>query len=113
MLVLPIFLSFIYSLGQITLGLLIHPYQTMQSLVRDKVFIWMTLLPTVVLALVTLLWKYGIVPAVRLFFSCGDLNWFACQLLPVLSNFLTFFCVYWQLLLFYLLLRFHLIFSKK
>jgi len=112
MTILQITLSFIYSLGQITLGLLLHPYQTMQSLVRDKIFIWMTLLPTVVLALVTVLWKYLTVPLVRLFFSCGNNDVFLCQLLPFFSNFLTFFCIYWQLLLFYLLLRFHTIFNK-
>lgn len=98
--------SSIYSLGQITLGLLFHPYQTMQSLVQDKVFVWMTLLPTGVLALITLLWKLLIVPVVQLVFSCQNASLPVCAILPFISNSLTFFCIYWQLMLLYLLLRF-------
>jgi hypothetical protein len=30
--------SIFYSLGQIILGLFLHPYQSMQNLVRDRVF---------------------------------------------------------------------------
>lgn len=37
--------SFLYAIAQITGGLLLHPYQTMQSLTREKVFAWMTFLP--------------------------------------------------------------------
>jgi len=96
-------LSVIYSLFQITLGLLLHPYQTMQSLVRDKVFVWMTLLPTLVLGVVTLLWKLVLVPVVGVFFSCSV---GVCGFLPFVSNVLTFFCVYWQVVLIYLLYRF-------
>ncbi len=95
-----------YSIGQITLGLLLHPYQTMQSLVRDQVFVWMTLLPTGVLAVVTLLWKYGVVPVVRMIFSCQSSGFVGCDYLTLLSNFVTFFCIYWQILLLYLLFRF-------
>ncbi len=104
--------AFIYSLGQITLGLLLHPYQTMQSLVRDKVFIWMALLPTGVLALVTVLWRFAVVPLVRLFFSCQSSNFGGCEWLPFISNWLTFFCIYWQILLMYLLFRFGWVFRK-
>lgn len=99
-------LSFIYSLGQITLGLLLHPYQTMQSLVRDRVFVWMSLLPTVVLALVTLVWRFLIVPIVSLVFSCQNLSVAVCEVLPFVSNVITFFCLYWQVLLLYLMFRF-------
>jgi hypothetical protein len=98
--------SFLYSLGQITLGLLLHPYQTMQSLVKDKIFVWMSLLPTAVLAIITLLWRLLLVPAVKLVFSCQISSFVGCDWLSFLSNFLTFFCIYWQMLLFYLLLRF-------
>jgi hypothetical protein len=105
--------SLIYSLGQITLGLLLHPYQTMQSLVRDKVFVWMTLLPTLVLALVTVLWRFAVVPIVRLVFSCQTSGFGGCEFLPFASNWLTFFCIYWQILLMYLLFRFSWVFRDK
>ena len=102
--------SLIYSLAHITAGLLLHPYQTMQSLVQERVFVWMTLLPTVVLALITLFWRFGMVPVVRLLFSCTETGFWLCDWLPFLSNWLTFFCVYWQVLLFYLFVRFTLVF---
>jgi hypothetical protein len=111
--------SVAYSIGQLTLGLLLHPYQTMQSLVEEKVFVWMALLPTGVLALVTLLWRFGVVPVVQLVFSCsaggvlvGEGLVALCGWLPFFSNWLTFFCVYWQVLLLYLLFRFQTVFSK-
>lgn len=107
-----VFFSTMYSVGQITLGLLLHPYQTMQSLVQDKVFVWMALLPTVVLAVVTVIWRYGVVPVVRLVFSCHTSDFLACQWLPFFSNWLTFFCIYWQLILFYLLIRFSRVFRS-
>lgn len=95
-----------YAVGQSGLGLLLHPYQTMQSLVRDKVFVWMSLWPTLVLAAITIVWRFGVVPAVRLFFSCQETPLLACDILPFISNWLTFFCIYWQVLLLYLLFRF-------
>lgn len=105
--------SFLYSLGQITLGLLLHPYQTMQSLVRDKAFIWMTLLPTAVLAIVTVLWRFLLVPVVRIVFSCSATSFVGCDYLIFFSNWLTFFCFYWQVLLLYLLFRFSSVFRFK
>lgn len=101
-----LYISFFYAIFQITQGLLLHPYQTMQSLVRDKVFIWMSLIPTAVLAITTLIWRIIIVPLVRLFFSCQRSDLFVCDLLPFISNCLTFFCIYWQLFLLYFLFRF-------
>jgi hypothetical protein len=95
-----------YALGQITLGLLLHPYQTMQSLVKDKIFSWMALLPTGVLAVVTILWRFVIVPLVQLVFSCQSTGFWGCSWLPFVSNTLTFFCFYWQVMLIYLLFRF-------
>lgn len=83
-------LSIFYALGQISQGLLFHPYQTMQSLVREKVFVWMSFLPLMVL---------GVGWMVRITMSG--------LLLPVfLTHWFIFFCLYWQCLLFYLLIRF-------
>lgn len=104
--------SLLYSLAQITQGLLLHPYQTMQSLVQDKVFVWMTLLPAVVLAMVTVGWRFVIVPVVRLVFSCQATGFIGCDFLPFISNTLTFFCIYWQVLLIYLLFRFDWVFEN-
>ncbi len=103
--------SVIYSLAQITLGLLLHPYQTMQSLVRDKVFVWMSLLPSLTLAIVTVLWKLVVVPVVRLVFSCQSTGFVGCEWLPFVSNWLTFFCIFWQIMLLYLLFRFNKVFK--
>lgn len=122
------FRSFLYSSSQITQGLLVHPYQTMQSLVREKIFVWMSLLPTVVLGVVTVVWRGVLVPVVQLIFSCerGSVGWLgwvvrevfqrpewlaasaakSCSALPFISLWMVFFCLYWQILLFYLLFRF-------
>lgn len=98
--------SFLYSIAQITLGLVLHPYQTMQSLLEDKVFVWMTLLPSLVLAVVTLTWRWLIVPSVQDFYSCQTTYVFICDYLSFIGNCLVFFCIYWQILLLYLLFRF-------
>jgi hypothetical protein len=83
-------LSIFYALGQIGQGLLLHPYQTMQSLVRDRVFLWMIFLPMIVLGMGKLV---GMLVS-ALVFSAFLVNWFI------------FFCLYWQCLLLYLLVRF-------
>ncbi|MBU0974790.1 hypothetical protein KKD03_03770 [Patescibacteria group bacterium] len=108
-------LSATYSLGQISVGLILHPYQTMQALVREKVFIWMSLLPSLVLMSTTLLWKIAVVPLVRFVFSCSELSGmvFSCDWLDFVSNAIAFYCIYWQLLLFYLLIRFNSAYRNK
>jgi hypothetical protein len=106
-------LSVGYSLVQITLGLLLHPYQTMQMLVEDKVFVWMALLPSGVLGLVTVVWRYGVVPVVRLVFSCQQSGLAVCEAMPFFSNWITFFMIYWQVLLMYLLFRFEQVWSQR
>lgn len=104
--------SILYSLFQIAQGLLLHPYQTMQSLVKDKIFSWMVLMPSVILALVTVLWRFVVVPVVSLVFSCSSVSLPVCDWLPFISNCLTFFCIYWQIMLLYLLFRFNQAFKK-
>lgn len=96
-----------YSVGRISLGLLLHPYQTMQSLVFERTFWWLSLLPTMILASLTLAWRLMIVPGVQVFFSCSSTGWVACQYLEFVSNWVTFFCLYWQIMLLYLLFRFY------
>jgi hypothetical protein len=104
--------SFIYSVAQITGGLLLHPYQTMQSLTRERVFAWMTFLPVAVYVLAKIVWFFLVVPAVRFIFSCQTTSFFGCDLIPFFANWLVLFCVYWQILLFYLLIRFWIAFSE-
>jgi hypothetical protein len=101
------FASALYAVGQVTLGLLLHPYQTMQSLMEQRVLLPLVLLPSGVLAVVTLVWKVVTVPLVRLVFSCQSAP-NACVGLSFLSDWITFFCVYWQIMLLYLVLRFSL-----
>jgi hypothetical protein len=107
-----IIFSLAYSLGQITTGLLLHPYQTMQSLVKQKIFIWMSFLPTIFLSFLVIFWKFAVVPTVQLVFSCKTIHFFACDWLHLLSNTIIFFCIYWQILLLYLLIRFILVYKK-
>ena len=54
---LEIFESFVYSSGQIVLGLLLHPYRTMQLIVKGKVFTPFVFLPLFLLFLIFLLSK--------------------------------------------------------
>ncbi len=98
--------SFFYSIGQIAQGLFFHPYQTMQSLVREKVFFWLALLPAMIWLVAQTAWGLLIVPVVRLVFSCSATGFVGCQLIPLLGNWLFYFCLLWQLVLLYLFARF-------
>ena len=42
-----------YSVFQVVQGLLIHPYQTMRQVVRERVFIWLSFSPV-------FLWIFGL-----------------------------------------------------
>ncbi|HZZ98959.1 MAG TPA: hypothetical protein VFG51_03430 [Candidatus Saccharimonadia bacterium] len=46
-----------YSLFEIVQGLLIHPYQTMRQLVREKVFAWMVFAPVFLWIASVVVWK--------------------------------------------------------
>lgn len=105
--------SFVYSILQITQGLFFHPYQTMQSLVRDTVFFWLTFLPAAVWVFAELAWSGVIVPVVRLVFSCSQTGFWGCELIPFVARWLFYFCALWQLVLLYLFVRFLYAFSKK
>jgi hypothetical protein len=95
-----------YAVGRLSLGLLLHPYQTMYQLVSARLFSWLVLVPTLTLAIVTVSWRLAIVPGVRLVFSCQESGLQACNYLEFVSNWMTFFLIYWQVLLFYLFARF-------
>lgn len=104
--------SFVYSLFQIAQGLIFHPYQTMQSLVREKVFAWMSFLPTIFLIILTLIWRYGIQTLILMFFPQLFDRVILVKLVKFLANWLIFFCLYWQMVLAYLLVRFYKAWKK-
>ncbi len=108
---LNLLLSFIYSLGRFALGLLLHPYQSMQLLTEHKMFIWLTLLPTAILGLLTLLVRllFLVLDNFVLLTSCPE----SAAIYSFLSTFIITFCIYWQLMLFYLLVRFKNLFNSE
>ena len=90
-------------MGQASLGLLLHPYQTMQDLVEEKVFIWLGFLPTGLLIIGLVAWLAVVKTLLFMFLFAGlwifALLWFSL------------FCLIWQVLLLYLLIRFWQAFS--
>jgi hypothetical protein len=105
--------SFTYSILQIAQGLLFHPYQTMQSLVREQVFFWLTLLPSAIWLIAQAAWRLAIVPVVQLVFSCSQTGFWGCDLIPFFTHWLFYFCLLWQLVLLYLFARFVYAFARK
>ncbi|MEO8581549.1 MAG: hypothetical protein ABI425_03105 [Patescibacteria group bacterium] len=90
--------STFYSVLQASAGLLIHPYQTMQHLVEDKIFMWLTFLPILLVTLFFFIWWL----ALQSFFATIPyIGAWAFTLIWGGS-----FFVFWQVLLFYLFLRF-------
>lgn len=87
-----------YSLFQIVQGLLIHPYQTMRQLVREKVFIWMTFSPIFLWIFSLFVWKILEILLFSLFPYPGF--W------VFLALWFTVGIGMYQMLLLYLLLRF-------
>jgi hypothetical protein len=94
--------SMIYSLGQITLGLFLHPYQSMQNLVRDQVFIPLMLLPTLLAGLFYVLFAWWLL---ALFYD-GSI------VFRLVYRSFFFFFLFWQILLVYLFWRFKRAFSN-
>ena len=105
-------LSTFYLSSTTVISLLLQPYQVMQLLVREKVFIWLVLTPSALLAFVTMVWRFLLIPFFQLFISCAEISW-GCGWLLFVANVITFFCLYWQVMLLYLLVRFHYAFAIK
>jgi len=109
-------LSFTYSFGQIILGLLLHPFQTMFMLWRDKYWLWTVFAPLGFLIAAIVLWEIisfilvsflgAIVTLVKhtpsLLFSFEVLKWWVF-----------YFCFIWQFVLLGLLVKFYLFFRNK
>ncbi len=101
------FFSFCYSIFQIAQGLLFHPYQTMQSLVREKVFVWMTFLPGVLYLLALLFWRFGLRVLLIIFLPGIFKLGFLAVVFSLLAKWIHLFCWLWQIMLIYLLFRFY------
>lgn len=90
--------SFTYSLFQVIQGQLLHPYQTMRQLVREKVFIGMTFSPIFLWAIFLVVWRildvllFWMIPYQGFWIFLA--LWFAVGI------------VLYQILLLYLLIRF-------
>jgi len=106
------FSSVMYSVGQLGLGLLLHPYQTMQMLVEDKLFVWMALIPTLMLGFATLVWRFIATP-VLIFLLSGVATENFDLFLVLFTNWFTFYMLFWQVLLLYLLFRFSSVLKEK
>lgn len=94
--------SFIYSSGQILLGLLLHPYRTMQLLVRNKILLPFVFYPSLIALLLYLLLR---VELILFIYQSFFLVRFVYQVA-------LFFCFYWQSALFYLWVRFNRAFNR-
>jgi hypothetical protein len=94
--------SLIYSLGQIILGLLLHPYQSMQNLVRDEVFVPLMFLPSLLASIFYLLFAWWLL----------DLFYDSSLIFRLIYRSFFFFFFFWQILLVYLFWRFRRAFRQ-
>lgn len=102
---LAIVISILYSVGQVSLGLILHPYQTMQMLVEDTVFVWLSLLPSMLFVISVLLWRFIFDP-----FLVAVFGSYTVGIIPFIGLWFSLYMLYWQCLLVYLLFRFTHIF---
>lgn len=94
--------SFVYSSGQMLLGLFLHPYRSMQLLVKNKI-----LLPFIFYPAFFVLLLYALLRVDLVFDFYQNILIFRF----VYQVFL-FFCFYWQIALFYLWIRFSRAFTR-
>jgi hypothetical protein len=107
-----LFFSGLYAVFRISVGMVVHPYQTLQSVVQEKIFLWLTLLPSVILFILMLNWRFWILPNLEIWFECQPHYPYICTAVRFLAAWISFFCLYWQLLVGYLTVRFLLAFRK-
>lgn len=88
--------SLIYSAAQMFLGLLLHPYRSMQLLVKNKILLPFIFYPF-------LLGCFFILSLRIELFAWFHQNYF---IFKFCWQVLLFFCFYWQVVLFYLWIRF-------
>lgn len=94
--------SLIYSSGQMLLGLFLHPYRSMQILVKNKMLLPFVFYPTFFILFFYLFLRVNLISDlygnVFIFRFCYQIG--------------LFFCFYWQIALFYLWIRFVRAFAK-
>ncbi len=85
--------AFAYACGQMLLGLLLHPYRSVQLLRQHRLLGFFVLYPLL----------FGLVN-----------HWLPWPVaLGFLQDVIFFFCLYWQLVLLYLWLRFNVVLGKN
>lgn len=92
--------SGVYAFGQILLGFLLHPYQTTYNLVKDKYLSFLCLLPMVILLALVFIWRRAVFPLFDHFDFAGG------YFTELIKFSVLFFCVIWQIMLIYLLIKF-------
>lgn len=95
--------SLIYSSGQMLLGLLLHPYRSMQILVKNRI-----LLPFIFYPSFFVLFFYLFL-RVDLIFNLYE----GIFIFRFFYQIILFFCFYWQMALFYLWIRFNRAFTRS
>ncbi len=93
--------SFFYSSGQMFLGLLLHPYRSMQLLVKNKILLPFVFYPSL----------FGLLLLTSLKINLLANYYVSSIFFAFLYQFCLFFCLYWQLALCYLWLRFYRVFK--
>lgn len=89
----------IYLHLKTSLGLLLHPYQTMQLLFLKKTFIIFTFTPIFYYLTATFFWRFLLRSIVLYFFPA------TCSLM-IFKTTIAFFAFYWQVSLLYLFFKF-------
>ncbi len=98
--------SSLYATCQISGGMILHPYQTLQAVVQEKVFLWLTVLPFTILVILMLNWRLWILPTLEFWFDCQPSYPYICRAVNVVATWVSFFLLYWQILVGYLTVRF-------
>jgi hypothetical protein len=105
--------SALYASASFATGLLLHPYQTLQSIVQEKVFLWMSFLPAAILVFLVINWRVWMLPTLEFWFECQPNYPYICRVVKLVAAWITFFCLYWQVLVSYLTVRFLTAFKEK
>ena len=91
--------GYAYIFAKIILGLLLHPYQTLFSMIHNRFARLLVISPGAIFLVLTLLWRLLFRPLILHFFS-------ATCLLMVIKTSALFFCLFWQISLLYLFFKF-------
>lgn len=94
--------SLIYSSGQMLLGLFLHPYRSMQILVKNKILLPFIFYPSFFVLFFYLFLRVDLIS--NLYEGIFIFRFF--------YQIILFFCFYWQMALFYLWIRFSRAFTR-